>query len=291
MIHTNYIQSTFINFNMPTFTSNKFTPKIKAKDELDKIDKNLNALTNSQIKTTNSKQNGDNLVYFKADNSDKLMSVELKTDNINKLKSVFGNDVYQGKNGIILTGKAEAYIAGWFDAVANKYNYANSDKDKDGILNEDEFLGVKGYILEKLEYSRSITGERIERVASVEFVDKKLDKKMPKEAWQNIAKSIKEALNSLVFLDKDSDGVLTYAEHLGETSKKVNGNNLIAHQIYLDMQDFKDKMGDMILSKSDIEMKEKIIDIEQKKEKKRLDELKKFQARLIKDKQNIDIFV
>lgn len=291
MIHTNYIQSTFVNFNMPTFTSNKFASQTKTKDELSETDKHLSSLADNSIKTTDKAQSGDHEVYFKSGIGNKIIKVELKSDNIEKLKSTFGSDVYQGNNGIILTGKAEAYIAGWFDAVANKYNYTNADKNKDGILNEEEFLGVKGYIFEKLEYSRSITGERIERVASVEFVDKKLDKKMPKEAWQNTAKSIKQALNSLVFSDKDSDGVLTYAEHLGETFKKVSGNNLIAHQIYLDMQDFKDKMGDMILSKSDIEMKEKIIDIEQKKEKKRLEELKKFQARLIKDKQNIDIFV
>jgi hypothetical protein len=73
--------------------------------------------------------------------SQKLATVSLKDETISKIKDFFGEkDVVSNPNGTVsLANKAQNFVSNWFADIAYNRGFIKADKDKNGLLDKDEY--------------------------------------------------------------------------------------------------------------------------------------------------------
>lgn len=73
--------------------------------------------------------------------SQKLAMVSLKDETIAKIKDFFGEqDVVSNPNGTVsLANKAQNFVSNWFADIAYNRGFIKADKDKNGLLDKDEY--------------------------------------------------------------------------------------------------------------------------------------------------------
>ena len=122
------------------------------------------------------------------------ITLTLSAEAITKLQKSFDfGDFYERKDGILrLSGKAEAFVSGWFGDLAYKQNYMRADSDKNGKIEKDEWDALRGGFFSGGEYNATTLVEH--EVAGYQkggFYD-----------------TLNEALNALILSDADSNGHL-----------------------------------------------------------------------------------
>ncbi len=73
--------------------------------------------------------------------SQKPVMVSLKDETIGKIKDFFGEkDVVSNPNGTVsLANKAQNFVSNWFADIAYNRGFLEADKDKNGLLDKDEY--------------------------------------------------------------------------------------------------------------------------------------------------------
>lgn len=171
--------------------------KIKLNMPQNRDAQQLSALDESLLSAPQIPKSDGVMTHFKEAGSGEIISVSLSDENIQKLKNFFGDDeVYSGKSGYVLSGVAEAYVAGWFANIAYERGYASGEP--------------KGYVNTHVEIYALGDESAVAYVASAGFVAGK----MPQDAqvFANGKDTIEGELNDMLAKDANTDGVLSFSE-------------------------------------------------------------------------------
>lgn len=156
--------------------------------------KSLAALNPFKTTDTAQQPNQSRMVLFDDPMSKTRISLALSEDAITKLQKSFDfGDFYQRKDGILrLSGKAEAFVSGWFGDLAYKQNYRHADVDKNGKIENDEWDALRGGFFSGGVYdSTTVIETEVAGYQKGGFYD-----------------TLNEALNALILSDVDSNGHL-----------------------------------------------------------------------------------
>lgn len=126
---------------MPVYSAldvktNKFN-----KAQLNELSKSVEALASSHdIKVNSGTSEFKNNVFFRDGVSGSYIKIGLSDENLETLKRVFGSEgVYQkDSKSVILNGKAESFVSGWFGDIAYQRGYLAADSNNNGSLNKEE---------------------------------------------------------------------------------------------------------------------------------------------------------
>lgn len=102
------------------------------------------------FKVSDSNQSAPNTTTVLFDDiiSGTRVALDLTNDNIKRLRAKFDpTDFAKRTDGIIrLSGKAEAFVGGWFGDIAYRQNYLGADKDNNGKIDTlEEFVKIKSF--------------------------------------------------------------------------------------------------------------------------------------------------
>lgn len=122
------------------------------------------------------------------------IALTLSAEAITKLQKSFDfGDFYERKDGILrLSGKAEAFVSGWFGDLAYKQNYMRADFDKNGKIEKDEWDALRGGFFSGGTYNATTVVES--EIAGYQK--------------GGFYATLNDALNALVLSDSNSDGHL-----------------------------------------------------------------------------------
>ena len=115
------------------FTAMPTVVKQRTKEELQAEETDSKTVSNKATDTqTQLQSQSQNQIIFTDPTNSKEVKISLTPDNINKLKSNFkSDDFYQRQDGSIrLSGKAEAFVSGWYGDIAYSRNFLKADSDK-----------------------------------------------------------------------------------------------------------------------------------------------------------------
>lgn len=193
----------------------------------------------------------DTLVEFHDPLNAKIVSISLNDNVLNRLKNHFSSqDFDKNEDGnIMLSGKAEKFLSGWFGDIAYKREFLNADTNHDTILDTDEYLKtkndfyVKGEFYDKTNIKESIHSSYIELSS--------------KESFNYIRNHVKEIriddeLNRTIYADKNFDSMMTLDEAYGT----MNGSKsiLLSHAkefgLFDELKVEKNMFTDIIKNKS-----------------------------------------
>lgn len=163
-------------------------------------------------------KNVKNSVHFFSD--DKEISLNLSDESIKLLKSHFDeNDFLKLSNGNIgLSGKAAAFLDGWYKDIMINRDFLNSDRDKNGRIENNEHLTLKNSVKDEAEnqdLSDSddwITLREAKRTTG--YVGNKISDK---------SLSIEELVNESIKSDRDFDGTITRLEYAAKGGTDMQG--------------------------------------------------------------------
>lgn len=156
-------------------------------------------------------------VMFNDPTTDNRIVLNLTKENFDRLKTKFGDkDFYERDDGAIrLSGKAEAFVSGWFGDVAYRQNYANADANKDGHISQSETKNLKNSIRSSGVHNGITAVEQ--HVESYASFDPLYDSHKPL--------TIEDALNDVITKDKNLDGQimrLGELQTLGEAIEAID---------------------------------------------------------------------
>ncbi len=209
--------------------------------------------------TSDGKTFTTNTIAFRDPNDkDKIITLELSDEAIDKLKEKFGNkDFFERKDGILrLNGKAEEYVAGWVDDIKNKRNYAKADMDGDGIISGQEKGLLKvgferrteyDFVKDKIVSVRLSMGDNYQSLGGTPTASGGYDLGLKTEGVEN---SVGAALESTIMMDTDFDGNVSMLE----MNERYRGENL-ASSILQSLQKFHEEQ---VLTQGDNATKNKI---------------------------------
>ncbi len=169
-----------------------------------------NAENASNIQTFNGLKTTGKMVMFNDPTSGNRVQLQLTDENLKRLEEKFGSqDFYKREDGTIrLSGKAEAFVSGWFADVAYRQNYVGADKDKDGVISKAEFGDLRAGMFTMVGSNGN----------NVELTDirgyQKLDSSWYDYMEQKDALSLTGALNKALKTDENLDGVVSAEESL-----------------------------------------------------------------------------
>lgn len=225
----------FVNYdrNATMFSAVNVNAITRSKSELaseEQNDKAIGAAGNaenaSNIQTFNGLKTTGKMVMFNDPTSGNRVQLQLTDENLKRLEEKFGSqDFYKREDGTIrLSGKAEAFVSGWFADVAYRQNFVGADKDKDGVISKAEFgdlrIGRGGMV------SGTINNAQITDMQAYAKVDSYWYDELTKNGDLNAT----DALNRFIETDKDLDGVTTAqeefsAQELQELVRDALGNS------------------------------------------------------------------
>jgi len=162
------------------------------------------------------------LTAFKDHTSGKTVAVEMSYENLQKIEDTFGEDALYIRDDktVRLTGEAEAFVSGWYQDIAYKREFLNSDKNSDNILDKNEYSNVKNHI--------TFTGEIVlgaifnqnssKIIDSSAYINSSIENtyqqisNIPKIKDVEVATSIAEELDRTLNLDTNFNGKITLKE-------------------------------------------------------------------------------
>ena len=175
-----------------------------------------NAENASNIQTFNGLKTTGKMVMFNDPTSGNRVQLQLTDENLKRLEEKFGSqDFYKREDGTIrLSGKAEAFVSGWFADVAYRQNYVGADKDKDGVISRSEIGNVRSATMGIASYANgTITLEGESGYANSQMVD-----------YDYLASkggiTLTDRLNSVLNNDENLDGMLSGQETLTPEAKQ-----------------------------------------------------------------------
>lgn len=153
----------------------------------------------------------------------KYVVVSLENETLDKLRANFGtDDVVEKEDGSIrLTGKAEAFVSGWFADIAYKREFLIADENRDGQLSEDEYdntlnnFGIEGFGITEGNEKVLLSSEKI-----IHSYSEALDNEYRNYREFDIATSLDDELNTTLQVDKNFDGEMSLEE-----AYSTNGND------------------------------------------------------------------
>lgn len=168
---------------------------------------------------------------FRDPTNGKFVIASLEDETIDKLKDHFGeSDIVQKEDGSIrLTGKAEAFVSGWFADVAYSRGFLDADSDHNGQLTEDEYnntnnnFGIEGICVYEENNGEINPAKIVEKVSGTYGSSNTFEG----EYYRNYREydkvlSLDDELNTTLQIDKDFDGEVTLDEAF---STKSDGNS------------------------------------------------------------------
>lgn len=153
-------------------------------------------------------------IYFRDPLSKELTQSALSSESIARLKEAFGSgDFYTRKDGsLILNGKAENFVSGWYGDIAYTREYLKADKNQDGFMEKTEldetksgFMGVGYFIREgqKIVLSVDLQTKSYLKLKNVYY-------KSDKFAAPTLALELDKTLKN----DKNLDGIIKNSDVL-----------------------------------------------------------------------------
>ncbi len=202
--------------------------KEEIKNEMVSFSKELqqtNELENVSYHTTTFDENLKQTVFRDPVNS-KYVVASLENETIEKLKEHFGSgDIIQKEDGTIkLTGRAEAFVSGWFGDIAYKRGFLDADTDHNGQLNEDEYDKTSNnFGIQEFALTESITGTEKLLVGGAKILEEDTYGSSQKAYLSeigyyrnyrelDIATSLDDELNTTLQIDSDFDGKMSLEE-------------------------------------------------------------------------------
>lgn len=157
-------------------------------------------------------------VYFTDVAASSITQIALSKEAVVFLIREFGA-VYERKDGsFLLDGESNAYVRGWYNEIARNQNYLKADANKDGIIDDEEKLNLKSLFMPR-EYAISydnpflcVSNMKSHRAFSE--LSTELRQKY-KETFTSDTLNL--ALNKVLSLDRDFDGVLKYTDYDNNT--------------------------------------------------------------------------
>jgi len=201
--------------------------KVSTNIEVKKTNEIENISYHSTSKSVNSK-----FTVFKDPTNGKYVVSSLNDKTIEKLKTQFPEDNFIEKEdgSLRLTGKAEAFVSGWFADIAYKREFLESDKDNDGKLSEDEYEDTKNNFGIHIEVFGNQDNKNLytsEKVAASYISNNKSDYSNYREF--NAAKSLDDELNETINVDKNFDGIMTLTEAYTTQGDENTQNVVLRH--------------------------------------------------------------
>lgn len=212
----------------------QYNPITRSKQELISEENNDSAEINGTNKTQQTQkleiQDSASIVMFNDHISGMRIQLALSNENMNRLQNKFGlEDFYQRNDNVIrLSGKAEAFVSGWFGDLAYRQNYLGADVNHDGKIDRDEFGSLR--IGRLVRANVTPQGDYYESGISgyVTLGNQWYDYKAQKGET-----TLAGALNRTLQLDANLDGIRFHVE--GQTQKEIeyevdksmNANGLI----------------------------------------------------------------
>ncbi len=193
----------------------------------EKSDNKINSLNDlNPFKVTDSTKTDSNYqkVLFDDPISGMRISLNLSKENINKLQNHFDTrDFYKRADDTLrLSGKAEAFVSGWFGDIAYTRNYMRADDDKNGKLDPKEQVNVvDGYRVGAI-IMPSKDGNH--KYVEVEFRAYETLSARGMTDTSNVPSSIQEALNRTLHMDKNLDGEVKAMPGEGFRSERENAH-------------------------------------------------------------------
>ncbi|RAX56749.1 hypothetical protein CCZ01_08565 [Helicobacter monodelphidis] len=173
-------------------------------------------------------------VIFEDSRSGQNVSVELSSENLEKLKAKFGNrDLIQNQDGSVrLKGKAEELVSGWFDDIAYKRGYLTNDINKDGVLDQEESKKLKdgyGTIVTHDLVQKNVKAINVEGIAWQYISEEEIGGVVSFDNLATRSDTLAGALDKTLTQDSDLDGVIgnfdikTQEEVFNEMKKAIGG--------------------------------------------------------------------
>lgn len=193
--------------------------------------RDVNELKNEEKLDKKSVAIGSKQIIFTDQISNKNVSLELSNENFSKLKeNFFDSDFYKREDGQIrLNGKAESYVAGWYEDIAYHREFLKADSNQDGKLDNSEYLNTKNdfdaktFLYHKTDKDTKetiVTGAIEYIVKAYTSVGSNKHEDLARYSGAYSANTISEELNTTIKLDSNLDGRMT----LNEALKSKNGN-------------------------------------------------------------------
>lgn len=205
-----------------TFYHNEASIK-EFKEYINLVETELKNLEKTEDKKDLKKDENSFTVYI-ASATRELKRLSLSKDTVYHLQNSF-SDVHKVKDDtFLLSAESAAYVNGWYKEVAFSRKYEEADKNKDGYINDDEFLNLKSYFHEKFFYvppqSHYITYAI--GLSRYQSLSKENEAVIEKIKHFFVDDSLNTALDKTLLLDKDLDGLIRYKEALSPSdSNKI----------------------------------------------------------------------
>lgn len=197
-----------------------FRANIATKDKSALLEENKTTIQ-SAIKTAPDESNttsnlGKNYVKiaFEDGQSGQLVVLNLSFGNaLNLIKNFSTDDFFTRSDGILrLNGKAQNFVAGWFEKVAYEMNLLSADTDKNGLVKgkelSDTFVYQSPFLLGN--------SNNPDDISEVEFYGgRKLAFDESCAGFFYDEDTIESLLNYFVSLDKNADNKITFTEFFG----------------------------------------------------------------------------
>lgn len=170
------------------------------------------------FKVSDSNQSAPNTttVLFDDIMSGTRVALDLTNDNIKRLQAKFDpKDFAKRADGAIrLSGKAEAFVSGWFSDIAYRQNYLGADKDNNGKIDTlEEFVKIKSFVGGFFLYNpkqKIATDQEVSSYISYEmrgFDDNVLASRFH-QFMRSDRTTLADALNTILRKDSNLDGIL-----------------------------------------------------------------------------------
>ena len=153
-------------------------------------------------------------IYFRDPLNQKITQSALSSESISRLKEFFGDgDFYTRKDGsLILNGKAENFVSGWYGDIAYTREYLKADKNHDGFMDKAELdetksgfgtYGYFGHYGKKILFSENLGVFNYLKLGTLYY-------KSDKFAAPTLALELDKTLKN----DKNLDGIITNGDVL-----------------------------------------------------------------------------
>ncbi|MDE7316175.1 MAG: hypothetical protein K2N12_00345 [Helicobacter sp.] len=225
------IANTYQFLQHAAFAAMHFSPYERSQKDIQKEEQLDNALLENfggekfqsladfnLFKVSDSNQSAPNTttVLFDDMMSGTRVALDLTNDNIKRLQAKFDlKDFAKRADGTIrLSGKAEAFVSGWFGDIAYRQNYLGADKDNNGKIDTlEEFVKIKSFTGGFFLYNpkqKIATDQEVSSYISCEmrgFDDNVLASKFH-QFMRSDRTTLADALNTILRKDSNLDGIL-----------------------------------------------------------------------------------
>lgn len=184
----------------------------------------------------NTDNNTKNSVYFFSD--DKEISLNLSNESMELLTNHFSaNDFLKLSNGNIgLSGKAAAFVEGWYKDIMINRNFLNADRDKNGRIENNEHLSLKNSVedvAKNQDLSKNFGAVVLRMTQSTTgYVENTISDK---------SLSIEALIDESIKSDRNFDGIITRLEYSAKGGTDMQGYTNWAIDALNDILDDSDK--------------------------------------------------